>query len=75
MTKVATKLEILVIKLVKLLTVSVTISSPVTGSEINFLYKRQVATEIFFSVAKWKNLVAKKRFVKFLFHSEICYKH
>ena len=29
-----------------------------------------MATEIFFSVAKWKNLVAKKWFVKFLLHSE-----
>ena len=29
-----------------------------------------MATEISFSVAKWKNLVAKKWFVKFLLHSE-----
>ena len=45
------------------------------GPKLTFLYRRQVATENFFSVAKWKNLVAKKRFVKFLFHSEIRYKH
>ena len=29
-----------------------------------------MATENFFSVAKWKNLVAKKWFVNFLLHSE-----
>ena len=45
------------------------------GPKLTFLYSRQVATENFFSVAKWKNLVAKKRFVKFLFQSEIRYKH
>ena len=47
----------------------------IQGPKLTFLYRRQVATENFFSVAKWKNLVAKKRFVKFLFHSEIRYKH
>ena len=37
----------------------------IQGPKLTFLYRRQVATENFFSVAKWKNLVAKKRFVKF----------
>ena len=40
------------------------------GPKLTVLCRRQVATEIFFSVAKWKNLVAKKWFVKFLLHSE-----
>ena len=30
------------------------------GPKLTFLGRRQVATEIFFSVAKWKNVVAKK---------------
>ena len=40
------------------------------GPKLTVLCRRQVATEIFFSVAKWKNLVAKKWFVKFLLLSE-----
>ena len=40
------------------------------GPKLTVLCRRQVATEIFFSVAKWKNLVAKKWFVIFLLHSE-----
>ena len=43
---------------------------PPQGPKLTFLCRRQVATEIVFSVAKWKNLVAKKWFVKFLLHSE-----
>ena len=31
----------------------------ITGSEINF-FRQAPTTEIFFSVAKWKNVVAKK---------------
>ena len=40
------------------------------GPKLTVLCRHQVATEIFFSVAKWKNLVAKKWFLKFLLHSE-----
>ena len=30
------------------------------GPKLTFFGRRQLATEIFFSVAKWKNVVAKK---------------
>ena len=40
------------------------------GPKLTVLCRRQVANEFFFSVAKWKNLVAKKWFVKCLLHSE-----
>ena len=40
------------------------------GLKLTVLCRCQVATEMFFSVAKWENLVAKKWFVKFLLHSE-----
>ena len=40
------------------------------GPKLTVLCRRQVATEKKWKMEKWKNLVAKKWFVKFLLHSE-----
>ena len=53
-------------------------SNLLQGPKLTVLCRRQVAPEIYFSVAKWKNLVAKKSFIKFLLHSEtrtLSFKH
>ena len=55
---------------VSVVLVLILLPKSIQGPKLTVLCRRQVATEIFFSVTKWKNLVAKKWFVIFLLHSE-----